>query len=310
MIDELWGALISASAFPVHRRVSTDHPLDLFAQLDDSGRVGLLAISDAGPSAAPTYSAVEVVVGRRGDGKWATSLSLVQPQLKPMFAAMCSEIVEQGKACAEGADPAAFVLQHLSRWNRLLALGPDGLLSIEERLGLLGELSLLLLAIDRFGADNAVDGWRGPHDAPQDFLLPCGYVEVKSIYRGGPEVRISSLEQLDISEAALTLAVYEFSPCPTGTGGRSLAGVVSNVRAVLVGSAYAAPNFEASLRAGGYMDKPEYEVDEFRVAKLRWFLVSDEFPRLCRSEVASAISAAKYRLRLAALERFETNRVF
>jgi len=309
MIEHIWNALISASVFPVHRRVSQNHPLDLFAQLDDSGRVGLLAISPNNPGIAPVYSAVEVAVGRRSDAKWATSISLKQPLLKPMFEAMCNEIVEQGQLCAPDTDAAAFVLQHLSRWHRLLALGPDGLLSKEERLGLLGELSLLSQAIDRFGAETAVGGWNGPHDAPQDFYLPCGFVEVKAIHTGAPEVKISSLEQLDVTSGALALVVHEFSPCSAGTGGRSLATAVNDIRAKLIGSTSAAPVFETSLRAAGYQDRPEYGGEEFRIAKLRWYQVADDFPRLCRSQLGRAVSAARYKLLLAELDRFEINRM-
>ena len=309
MIEDTWNALTSASVFPVHRRVSLDHPLDLFGQLDDSGRVGLLAIADVEPDPVPVYAAVDVFVGRRSDSRWATSLSLKQPLLRPMFAAMCNEIVLQGQLCSAGSDAARFVLQHLARWTRLLSLGPDGLLSSEERLGLLGELSMLSLAIDRFGPLLPVEGWVGPDDAPQDFHLPCGFVEVKAIRSGGPEIMISSLEQLDISDGALNLAVYEFAPCSPETGGSSLAGAVNDVRMKLVVSAQATQIFERALRTAGYLDRPEYDVDQFRVAKVRWYHVANEFPRLCRSNLGRAVSAAKYKLLLAELDRFEISRV-
>jgi hypothetical protein len=47
--------------------------------------------------------------------------------------------------------------------------------------GLLGELIILKDAIaPRFGNDAAVNGWVGPHDAPQDFLVAGIAIEVKT----------------------------------------------------------------------------------------------------------------------------------
>lgn len=306
MIESQWAELAGALPLPVHRRVSPHHPLDLFAQLDSQERVGLLAISEESPGTVPTYAAVDVSLGLRGDGKWATSISLKQPILRPMFAAMCDEIVQQGMKAKSGTQAGGFVLQLLARWQRLLALGPDGLLSAQAQLGLLGELSVLSKAIDRFGSQLAVDGWLGPLDAPQDFQLPCGFVEVKAIRYGSPEIRISSHEQLDISSDALTLAVCEFAPCSPGTGGHSLASLVTVIRTKIIDQAQAADTFEGLLRQAGFTDRIEYVQDEFRLLRMRWFSVTSDFPRLQRSKLPQAISNGKYRLLLDSLEPFET----
>ena len=306
MIETHWADLAGALPLPVHRRVSPLHPLDLFAQLDAQERVGLLAISSEPPGTVPTYSAVDVNVGLRADGKWATSMSLRQPLLRPMFAAMCDEIVHQGLEAQNGTQSGGFVLQHLARWQRLLAMGPDGLLTAEARLGLLGELTVLSKAVDRFAPRIAIEGWLGPLDAPQDFLLPCGFLEVKAIRTGSPEVRISSLEQLDVSSSALALSVCEFAPCAAGTGGHSLATLVAEIRGKLIDEIQIADSFEGLLRQAGFTDRSEYAEDEFRLLRMRWFSVTDDFPRLRRSLLPQAISKTKYGLILDGLEPFET----
>lgn len=306
MIESQWAELAGALPLPVHRRVSPHHPLDLFAQLDWQERVGLLAISEESPGTVPTYAAVDVSLGLRADGKWATSISLKQPILRPMFAAMCDEIVQQGMKAKAGTQAGGFVLQLLARWQRLLALGPDGLLSAEAQLGLLGELTVLSKAIDRFGPQKAVAGWLGPLDAPQDFLLPSGFLEVKAIRNGSAEIRISSLEQLDISSDALTLAVCEFAPCSAGTGGHSLASLVSVIRKKVVDQVQTADSFEGLLRQAGFTDRSEYVQEEFRLLRTRWLSVTAEFPRLQRSKLPQAVLNGKYRLLLDSLEPFET----
>ena len=306
MIESQWAELAGAFPLPVHRRVSPHHPLDLFAQLDGQERVGLLAISDESPGTVPTYAAVDVSLGQRADGKWATSLSLKQPILRPMFAAMCDEIVHQGMKTGVGTQAGSFVLQLLARWQRLLALGPDGLLSMEGRLGLLGELTILTRAIDRFGPEQAVAGWRGPLDAPQDFVLPSGFVEVKAIRAGSAEIGISSLEQLDISSGALMLAVCEFAPCAKRTGGHSLSSLVSVIRTQVVDAVQASDSVEGLLRQAGFTDRIEYAEQEFRLVRIRWISVAEGFPCLKRSQLPQPISGGKYRLLLDSLEPFET----
>ena len=307
MIEMIWAALEGSTQLPVHRRVSPQHPLDLFAQVDVLGRVGLLAISADSPGKAPTYASVDVMIGLRGDGNWATSLSLKQPILQPLFAAMCDEIVLQGLKMRSDTQTGHFVLQLLARWQRLLALGPDGLLSPEARLGLLGELTILFKAIDRFGPLAAIEGWHGPLDAPQDFVLPVGFVEVKAVRAGSPEIRISSLDQLDISSDALTLAVCEFAPCVASTGGHSLASLILEIRTRIAHNSSAAEHFENLLLQAGFTDRAEYAKNEYRLVRTRWISVVENFPRLQRSVLPHAVSEAQYRLLLADLEPFESS---
>lgn len=306
MIEKMWATLAGASPLPVHLRVSPQHPLDLFAQLDVLERVGMLAISDESPGKTPVYASVDVTIGLRSDGKWATSISLKQPILRPLFAAMCDEIVQQGLKAHPDIQAGHFMLQLLARWQRLLALGPDGLLPTEARLGLLGELTILSKAIARFGPIPAVESWHGPLDSPQDFILPTGFVEVKTIRTGSPEIRISSLEQLDISSDALVLAICEFAPCKASTGGLSLASLVSEIRATIADEGQAADRFEDLLLHAGFTDRTEYAEDEYRLTRTRWISVGANFPRLQRSKLPHAVSEAQYRLLLNDLEQFES----
>lgn len=306
-IEQLWRTLADGPVAPAQMRVAADHPLDLFAQLDSRRRVGLLAISDMMPERPPPYAAVDIVVGKRADGRWATSLSLIQPGLLPMFATMCSQMVEQGRDLPPGACAGSFMLVQVARWHRLLALGSDGLLSAEEQRGLFGELEILRMAADRHGPMVASAGWTGPEDAPQDFDLPDGAVEVKTIQSGAPVILISSLNQLDVEQGRLAVAVVDLVHCAAGTGGTSLAGAVNAVRDRFATSPLALQQFEARLQKAGYVEREEYAVIEYRVARIRWFMVSGAFPRLVRSHVPPAIASARYQLLLSELDPFETN---
>ncbi len=306
-VEELWRNLSAAISLPAQTRVAADHPLDLFAQVDGQHRFGLLGISDHRPDSVPRYTAVEISLGQRADGRWATSISLAQSSLQPMFATMCEQIVDQGRSVPPETNAADFMLTQVARWHRLLALGPDGLLSAEEQQGLLGELEILRLAVDRFGHEAATQGWNGPDDAPQDFELPCGLIEVKTVQAGVPIIKISSLEQLDVDDGRLCIAVVDIARCAGGTGGASLGAAVDLLRDALTSTPAALQRFEDQLQKAGYVDREEYRTTEYRVTRVRWFAVGNGFPRLARSRLPASISGGRYELQIAGLTGFETN---
>lgn len=306
-IESLWLNLSGGNSLPAQTRVAADHPLDLFAQIDGQHRFGLLAISEDRPDSVPKYAAVEISLGQRADGRWATSLSLAQPTLQPMFATMCGQIVDQGRDVPPATNAGVFMLTQVARWHRLLALGPDGLLSAEEQQGLLGELEILRLAVDRFGPEAATQGWNGPDDAPQDFELPCGLIEVKTVQAGVPLIKISSLEQLDVDDGRLCIAVVDIARCAAGTGGVSLGVAVALLRDALTSSPEALQRLEDQLQKAGYVDREEYRTAEYRVTRVRWFAVENGFPRLARSRLPPAISGGRYQLQITGLANFEVN---
>lgn len=307
MIESLWSRLAEGTRRPAHLASSNDYPIELFAQLDAKAQPGLLALSDSSPPKPPAFSAFEVSVGRRADNRWATSLSLSQESLRPQFASMCDRMLELGASLAQGKDASVFLMQQVARWHRMLALGADGLLSAEEQRGLLGELIVLEAAIERFGADSALAGWVGPDDAPQDFLLPACPVEVKTILAGGQFVTISSLEQLDLADGALSIAIVEIVQCANGTGGTSLATTVGRIRKQIEGHVRARSTLDDQLLKAGYSDRDEYSEVEFRIIRTRWFRVDSDFPRLVRSAVPLQIVGARYQLLLSAITSHETN---
>lgn len=306
-LDRLWNLLAAGSVLPAHTRVSAEHPLDLFAQIDALRRPGLLALTDTPFERPPVYSAVDLVVGRRDDGRWALSMSLAQDALAPHFAVMCEQIILQGLTQPRGACAATFLMRQVARWHRLLALGPDGLLRPEDQQGLLGEVLILRMASARFGAESAATSWVGPDDAPQDFVLPSVNVEVKTIQSGSAFVTISSLDQLETGAQPLLIAVVELVRCAPGTGGLSLFDAVAQAREGLSGAPAAVDRFEEQLGKAGYIDRDEYKLNEYRVARTRWFGVRPTFPRLARSRVPEAIRDARYQLLVSALAGFETN---
>ena len=303
MIDALWSDLRSQVVLPVHRRLSADSGMELYAQLDELRREGLLAISAVKPKPVPEFSSVDVQVRARADGQWATSVSLTESSLKPLFTTMCDEILRDASLAAP-ADAGAFLLASLLRWQKLLALGTHGLLSESAQAGLFGELHLLRQAVESFEAGVALDAWVGPVDAPQDFSLPFGLVEVKSVKVGARELSISSIDQLDVEGHPLFLVVVQLSTATREGTGLTLYGMISGIRELLATDIPAATEFERKLVSVGYRDSAAYDQRVLSVSSEQWYRVGEGFPRLLRRNVAPEITAAVYRISLAAIGVF------
>jgi hypothetical protein len=145
-------------------------------------------------------------------------------------------------------------------------------------------------------------------DAPQDFALPSLRIEAKAIRPGSRTARISSVDQLDVSDAELHLAVVTLANISSGALGLSPAGLVDQIRARLddSGGTGAVLDFDSRLAAGGYVAQPAYEQPMFRVDTIRFFGVRDGFPRLRRADLPVGVADASYDIELALCIPFET----
>ena len=304
-VESIWEELSCAGRYPAAKRVSADHPLDLYAEISEGGHPGLLALSTSEPPAPPVYEAVDLKVGRRMDGRWAVSVVLVRTELKVQFSKLCDDIVEAGRSFLPVSQAGEFILARLARWRRLLDAGRNSLLSEQEVRGLVGELLFLKSVIPVFGSRFSVAGWNGPFDAPQDFELQGGSYEIKTVHQGAVTVRISSIDQLDTALGGLSLIVYGLSR--SEIGGRSaltLPLLVDELRAMLQADELALQDFEARLLAAGYLERAEYHNMSFHLESRQCFSVTPEFPKLARSHLPHAFADARYDLFLAACEPF------
>jgi hypothetical protein len=189
-------------------------------------------------------------------------------------------------------------------WQHFMARG-GSYLGPEAELGLVGELTFLATLLDlKVTPDIVLRGWVGPEDAPQDFLLGYGAVEVKAtMSSSGFPVKIGSLEQLDDSLASpLFLAAFRFSP---GEGGLTLPEIVAGVERCLEGEPGAIDLFRERLLASGYS---EYHLSQyarkFELRERRILSVSEGFPRLTLGTVPIGVTRALYEINLDHAEVF------
>lgn len=231
-----------------------------------------------------------------------TAVALVRrPEGSPdIFAIMVVDILRTLEAAADSAsrDVLGAFLDRVREWQAFMAQTHRPL-SSDTQIGLLGELWMLkLLTTTSLGA-GALDCWRGPLRAAQDFHVRGGAIEVKSTLRTGSFLaHINSIEQLDGDRAPLFLCAFRFEE---NTDGISLVGLVSELRERF-GLAGVQRGFEALLMVMGYLEEHATHYERTLSLKdARALRVEGKLPRLSRAALPAAIRSAAYVLDLDAL---------
>ena len=219
-----------------------------------------------------------------------------------LFAAMACDVVATiDRAAGNGASESRILKVLLGRvlaWQQFMSRG--GLsLSHEAELGLAGELLFMALLIDSgVLPETVLKGWVGPDDAPQDFLLGSGAIEVKAtMSSSGFPVKIGSLEQLDDAVASpLFLAAVRFSG---GDGGLTLPEMIAEVERRLPCESGAIDQFRERLIVAGFCDVHASQYfRRFEPKERRILFVSEGFPRLTPGSVPAGTTRAIYEINL------------
>lgn len=287
----------------VFERIDETHPVDIFLGLEGRQRAIMIVCSQRPPQ-PPSLASIAAEIRARPHDEWALVLRLIRPDLKGLFTRLVEDL--DGATRQRPTDPGEVVVSRLARWQRLLSRGAPGVLDDDELRGLVGEITFLLdEAIAAAGPRSAVAAWRGPYDAPKDFVFEHVEVEVKSIHRQGDRLSISSLEQLSDARRPLYLWTRVVELTSTAPGDpTAVSALMSRVRAAVSHDADAAEGLEQSLRAAGWEDRPEYETRGILLGASACYEVSGGFPRLQRLGVPGAIATCRYDLTISDLQSF------
>jgi Putative PD-(D/E)XK family member, (DUF4420) len=306
--EELWNELHQHAERPVFRRVDESHPADLYAGIDDSGRLELMLVCNSAVAEVPLFEALRVSQNLRQDGRYALVVRLEQGELKAAFARVCDDLSESLRRAPLGSDLGATLVGRLNRWRRLLEAGRTKGLTESELRGLIGELLVLEQLISSRGAAAAVKSWVGPHDAPQDFDGGGILIEVKACRAGSNAVAISSLQQLSSSNTPIFLIVVFLSPASEWQDKSfSIRDIVGRIRAVLEPFPSELDDFNIRLYHAGFSDEWEGNKNLYTREDLRSYLVDEKFPKIIPASVPAGIIRALYTVDLSFCGACERN---
>lgn len=202
------------------------------------------------------------------------------------------------------------VLNVLAKWRRFWSAVSLPLLSRERQLGLFGELWFMTRwLMPSIGHERAVQMWRGPGGARNDFEHLDLAVEVKTTARVDDVHTIHGLEQL-VEPVGTRLFLFGLAVREEATSLENLVTLVAQARQQIGANHPCQSQFDAMLYAAGFDDRlaSEYAKLMLRVRSEALYSVADGFPRLTPQSISGGVppgvGQVEYELRLDAAAAF------
>ena len=298
-IEQLWGAMRELGV-AAQQRVDATHTHDIYADFEPPQNIGIVVVCQTRPEEPRPMQSLMVSAGQRADRKWSFRISLQDPALEPVFAALCEDVIASTEVGVAEADLAASVARRIQHWRALLEKDTAGLGETTLQ-GLIGELSVLeRRVLKRLALGAAVASWTGPFGAPQDFRLPSGErIEVKAVMGPATSVQINGLGQLDAGGDPLTLAVVRMQiTAPTARAAVTAPGLIEWLRQSLSTEPEVRRSFDRALAALRWHDHPSHDEFAVRILGIDVYVVDESFPKLVVGTVPAGVLDANYTVAL------------
>lgn len=310
--EDLWERVQRIHAGPLGKSLRLKHEaLDIVLNKTQDSHVAFTLRLEEPPGHMPGLKTLEVRTSRLEDAGGTYFLSLVNlSDAAHRFTAFIHALWEQLRPIAHPQSALSTISSTLTSWSRAFSQEP-GQMSLQEMLGLVGELTVLRELLPRRGPvteDEAVSWWRGPHGEAHDFAVPGGpMVEVKCSTSRIDEVHIANEHQLDSSLRPLFLCRVRVDHSPEATVGSStLPQLYSDVRAA-IGSDTARSALDDTVSLIGFCaEDPALDNAHFTVRGTDVFEVSEGFPRLTPADLPLGVSHVAYTLSAAGLDPYRT----
>lgn len=252
----------------------------------------------------PRCRGLELSQSASSDDKLSLYVKLIDDNGREVFSSLAIDLAKKAVGGSE-EEAAHRVLAALARWQRFLAASGRRM-SDEVRRGLWGELKIFEdYMISAFGSDGAVQSWRGPSGAPQDFQFAGIAVEVKTRAARSPAVVTISGEQQLHEQPWQHLFLAHLAVDEQESAGESLPERIKKVKK-LVSQSASAELFEDALMDAGWIeaDSDQHASRGFVLRSCEFFRVTEGFPRLTPPMLAEGIGGLSYALSLDAAAPF------
>lgn len=280
-----------------YRRIEPSYKANIFLGYNESGNMSLVIIGDHSYMEIKSTKFINISLTRRNDSKYALTFDLLDDRFETMFYIFTNDIINY----CEGNDKDNTIPNAVKRWKYWKALFGNNLpslLSINEVKGLIGELFFLKNYIMKmYGDELAINSWMGPELGHKDFELNDSWYEVKTVSEGAIQVGINSIEQLDSEFVGHLIVVRMEKSGLFVEGGITLNRLVESISSQIEDIELFSLFFE-KLSGIGYRYSVEYDKYVFLFKGMEAYMINDQFPRIRKEQLPTAVSNVKYTLLL------------
>lgn len=308
-LKELWKLINPHQGKNVGRRADVEHPLDFFITLDEKSRKQLVLLTKYSLSIPVSSKEIDVRKNKRPDGKYAIGFSLIDEKLNDLFISLCWDLIDCTYDMQDKQRGSQAAVDRFRLWQKMFASNKENKLSESQRKGLFGELYVLKeLCLPAYGK-RAVGGWVGPIGADRDFEYHDTWIESKYTSLSKAEVRISSLDQLDIDRGGFLIVCRAEEAGENAPDSISINELIRYILEYYNNDENVRTSFMNKLTLYGYRENDDSYDNRYRVSHLDYYEVDDTFPRLRRSAIDVAISNGNYTISLPAVEAWKKESV-
>ena len=193
------------------------------------------------------------------------------------------------------------VYEVLDRWHNFFRNKTDKRLSLEEQMGVFGELYYIQNYLTKLPdyPPLVIDYWEGPTRGRVDFVKNGVGVEIKtSSPKIRNEIRISSEKQLELNPVIKSIYLYVLEVEAAQTDGQTIQQLIDLIRRELVARAPSSLVKFNDLLLGLYIVDGVYDDTRFYVHKETAFEVKESFPRITSEHVPVGVSNLSYTIDL------------
>jgi len=200
------------------------------------------------------------------------------------------------------------VYKVLDRWHNFFKRKWDTKLTIEEEMGLFGELYYINKWLEFFPQEPPliIKDWKGPLKNRIDFVTKnCG-IEIKTVTpKIRDEIKISNEKQLEINPVIDTLFLYVLKVEVNDSTGNSLQNMIETIEEQLINRAPSlAVKFKDLLLEVGVISD-DYDKNYFFVHEELGYIATAEFPKLTSENLPTGINNVSYSIDLSHCKSFK-----
>lgn len=275
-----------------YSRIDNTHILNLFIGLDEHGRKSIELRSHFIPIRVSGTSAIDVTQYKKPEYS-TIRFSLKDDEVSGLFYKFCEDITEQTRGLANEKDGYKAITNRFFQWKKMFVASRNAVLTEPAIMGLIGELLFLKDDLSvRIGLSAALRSWSGQELTRKDFSIDDSWFEIKTISRGNPCVRISSLEQLS-SDHEGELVVYALEKMSAEYNSITLNKLVLDILKMF-SSQEDKDLFMTKVSIQGYEYNNYYDDFVFELSSKTRYVVNKDFPKLTSADVPRAITKVSY----------------